>query len=60
LPQRINQRPDRFNGRDELETLMSSSASEDWVKLTEMVLGKAPESFTFVAKHKSNSYENYY
>jgi tRNA-dihydrouridine synthase 3 len=57
LPQRLNARPDHFIGRDDLETLMSSNLSEDWVKLSEMVLGPAPESFKFVPKHKSNSYE---
>ncbi|TPX59816.1 hypothetical protein PhCBS80983_g02196 [Powellomyces hirtus] len=58
LPQKINDRPPPFYGRDELETLLASSNSEDWVKVTEMILGKAPESFQFIPKHKSNSYEN--
>lgn len=57
LPQRINTRPETFVGRDELETLMSSNSAADWVKISEMILGPAPESFDFVPKHKSNAYE---
>ncbi|KAJ3159948.1 tRNA-dihydrouridine(47) synthase [NAD(P)(+)]-like protein [Geranomyces michiganensis] len=57
LPQKMNERPPPFVGRDELETLMASPDAEDWVKLTESILGKAPESFKFVPKHKSNSYD---
>lgn len=34
LPQRINLRPPSFFGRNELETLMASPSSSDWVKLT--------------------------
>lgn len=55
-PQTINQRPEKYRGRDEMETLMSSSNSSDWVKLSEMLLGPVPEGFTFVPKHKANSY----
>jgi tRNA-dihydrouridine synthase 3 len=55
--QRMNDRPPYFMGRDELETLMGSTDSRDWVKLTELVLGTAPESFKFIPKHRSNSYE---
>jgi tRNA-dihydrouridine synthase 3 len=59
LPQKINQRPQAFKGRSELETLMGSPNVNDWIKLTEMtLLGKVPESFTFIPKHKSNSYES--
>ncbi|CAG8749979.1 16076_t:CDS:10 [Cetraspora pellucida] len=56
LPQRINERPPSFRGRDELETLLASENSNDWVKLSEMFLGPAHESFKFVPKHVSNSY----
>ncbi len=31
--------------------------SEDWVALTEMLLGKVPNGFVFEPKHSSNSYE---
>ncbi|XP_075150165.1 dihydrouridine synthase 3 [Haematobia irritans] len=55
-PQKINQRPQTFRGRDEMETLMSSPNSQDWVKLSEMLLGPVPDGFTFMPKHKANSY----
>ncbi|CAG8507672.1 5885_t:CDS:10 [Funneliformis caledonium] len=57
LPQRINERPPIFHGRNELETLMASPNSKDWVKISEMLLGPAPDSFSFVPKHAANSYE---
>ena len=56
LPQQLNLRPDPFTGRSELETLMASAKVADWIKLSELVLGKAPENFQFIPKHKSNSY----
>jgi tRNA-dihydrouridine synthase 3 len=33
LPQRMNERPPAFYGRDDLETLMASQHAEDWVKI---------------------------
>ncbi|KAJ2760175.1 tRNA-dihydrouridine synthase 3 [Coemansia nantahalensis] len=57
LPQNINDRPPPFVGRNDLETLMASPLASDWVKLSEMILGPAPDGFAFVPKHKSNSYE---
>ena len=38
------------------ETLLASPDSRDWVKISEMFLGKAPEAWVFTPKHKSNSY----
>ncbi|KAJ3851105.1 zinc finger dihydrouridine synthase [Lentinula lateritia] len=58
LPAKINDRAPRFRGRDELENLLASPNSADWVKLSEMFLGPAPEAFVFVPKHKSNAYES--
>ncbi|KAJ3780844.1 zinc finger dihydrouridine synthase [Lentinula aff. detonsa] len=58
LPARINDRAPRFRGRDELESLLASPNSADWVKISEMFLGPAPEAFVFVPKHKSNAYES--
>lgn len=55
-PQRINERPPRFAGRDELETLMASPAANDWTKISEMLLGKCPENFHFIPKHKANAF----
>ncbi|XP_068150685.1 tRNA-dihydrouridine(47) synthase [NAD(P)(+)]-like [Drosophila tropicalis] len=55
-PQKINSRPQAYRGRDEMETLMSSGNSSDWVKLSEMLLGPVPQGFTFVPKHKANAF----
>ncbi|KAI9315389.1 hypothetical protein BX666DRAFT_1962279 [Dichotomocladium elegans] len=57
LPQHINERAPPFVGRDELETLMASPRASDWIKLSERLLGPAPEDFVFVPKHKANSFE---
>ncbi|KAI9569197.1 hypothetical protein HD554DRAFT_2328226 [Boletus coccyginus] len=56
LPARINERAPAFQGRDELETLFASPNSQDWVRISEMFLGRAPETWTFTPKHKSNAY----
>ncbi|CAA7264440.1 unnamed protein product [Cyclocybe aegerita] len=56
LPGRINDRAPSFRGRSELETLLASPASSDWVKISEMFLGPAPETWSFTPKHKSNAY----
>ncbi|KAL1490277.1 hypothetical protein ABEB36_012998 [Hypothenemus hampei] len=56
-PQKINERPPYFRGRDDLETLMSSPAAADWIRITEMLLGKVPDGFKFIPKHKANSYQ---
>lgn len=56
LPARLNDRPPLFRGRDELETLLGSGRGEDWVKVSEMFLGKTPEGWSFIPKHKSSSY----
>ncbi|KAK2996868.1 hypothetical protein RJ639_024853 [Escallonia herrerae] len=57
IPQRLNWRPPSYFGRDDLETLMSSDSSADWVRISEMLLGKVPAGFTFTPKHKSNAYD---
>ncbi|KAJ2922913.1 hypothetical protein H1R20_g14189, partial [Candolleomyces eurysporus] len=58
LPPKINERAPAFVGRNDLESLLASPDSKDWVKLSEMFLGPAPESWTFTPKHKSNSYNS--
>ncbi|XP_033104235.1 tRNA-dihydrouridine(47) synthase [NAD(P)(+)]-like [Anneissia japonica] len=56
VPQRINERPPQYFGRDHLETLMASPDCKDWIKISEMLLGPVPDSFQFLPKHKANSY----
>ena len=56
LPQRINDRPPYYVGRDDLETLMASDSVEDWIRSTELLLGPCGPDFKFTPKHKSNSY----
>lgn len=55
-PQRINERPPSYFGRDDLETLMASSNCSDWIKISEMLLGPVPDGFNFLPKHRANSY----
>lgn len=55
-PQKINERPERYHGRNDLETLMASGSCSDWIKLSEMFLGPVPDDFTFLPKHKANAY----
>lgn len=55
-PQKINARPQKYRGRDEMETLMGSGNAADWVKLSESLLGRVPEGFSFVPKHKANAF----
>eukprot|EP00794_Sanderia_malayensis_P003490 gene3489-3988_t len=56
VPQRINERPPPFIGRDDLETLMASNNCKDWIKISEMLLGPVPANFNFLPKHKANSF----
>ncbi len=57
-PQRINQRlPRAYRGRTDAETLLSSPRCQDWVRLSEMFLGKVPEGFRFEPKHKAHAYK---
>ena len=53
----MNDRPPAFVGRDDLETLFASTDASDWVRITEMLLGKVPDDFEFAPKHKSNAYQ---
>lgn len=58
VPVTMNDRPPAFQGRDDLETLLASPNAHDWVRISEMFLGAAPEEWSFTPKHKSNSYED--
>ena len=55
-PVRLNERPPNWIGRDDMESLLGSTSSKDWIKLSEMFFGKADDSFIFTPKHKSSSY----
>ncbi|XP_060069106.1 tRNA-dihydrouridine(47) synthase [NAD(P)(+)]-like [Ylistrum balloti] len=57
LPQKINERPPYYVGRNDLETLLASSNCGDWIKISEMLLGPVPEGFNFLPKHKANAYK---
>ena len=56
LPQRFNARPPAYVGRDDMETLMASPLAQDWVKISEMLLGPVRPGFVFIPKHQSNSF----
>ncbi|GAB4837824.1 hypothetical protein Ancab_027349 [Ancistrocladus abbreviatus] len=58
IPQRLNWRPPSYCGRDDLETLMASDSAADWIRISEILLGKVPAGFTFAPKHKSNAYDS--
>ncbi|XP_044609094.1 tRNA-dihydrouridine(47) synthase [NAD(P)(+)]-like isoform X2 [Equus asinus] len=57
LPQRLNERPPYFLGRDYLETLLASQRAADWIRISEMLLGPVPRDFIFLPKHKANAYK---
>ncbi|KAK4048211.1 tRNA-dihydrouridine synthase 3 [Microbotryomycetes sp. JL201] len=53
FPMHMNERAYPYKGRDELETLLGSDQASDWVKITEMFLGPAPDDWSFLPKHKA-------
>jgi tRNA-dihydrouridine synthase 3 len=54
--QKMQQKPVAYFGRCDLETLLSSTNPQDWVKISELLLGPVPCDFEFTPKHKSNGY----
>lgn len=42
-------------GSTDLCTYMNKQ-SQDWIKISEMLLGPVPDGFQFQPKHKANSY----
>uniref|UniRef100_A0A3Q1I8P7 tRNA-dihydrouridine(47) synthase [NAD(P)(+)] n=1 Tax=Anabas testudineus TaxID=64144 RepID=A0A3Q1I8P7_ANATE len=57
VPQKINERPPYYIGRNYLESLMISQNVGDWIRISEMVLGPVPKNFSFLPKHKANAYK---
>mmetsp|Transcript_27643 Transcript_27643/g.61466 ORF Transcript_27643/g.61466 Transcript_27643/m.61466 type:complete len:649 (+) Transcript_27643:89-2035(+) len=58
VSQAMNARPPRnLCGRSDLETLMLSSNCQDWIKISELLLGPCPDGFRFEPKHKANAYK---
>ncbi|ELT97828.1 hypothetical protein CAPTEDRAFT_165435 [Capitella teleta] len=57
VPQKINERPPSYFCRNDLETMMASSNCGDWIKISELLLGPVPDGFSFLPKHKANSYQ---
>lgn len=57
VPQKINERPPYYMGRDYLESLMASQNVGDWIRISEMLLGPVPKNFIFLPKHKANAYK---
>lgn len=56
-PLPMNERAPPVIFRNEQEQLLASPDAADWVKISEMYLGKASESFKFLPKHKANMAE---
>lgn len=57
VPQKVNERPPHYKGRDDLETLMASGNCADWIEISKMLLGPVPNGFQFLPKHKANSWK---
>ncbi|XP_058609411.1 tRNA-dihydrouridine(47) synthase [NAD(P)(+)]-like isoform X2 [Onychostoma macrolepis] len=57
VPQKINERPPFYMGRDYMESLMASQHVGDWIQISEMLLGPVPKNFSFLPKHKANAYK---
>lgn len=47
-----------FYARSDLEQLLASPESKDWIRISEMLIGPVPEGFRFVPKHKSSASED--
>ena len=57
VPTQMHLKPYAFRGRDDLETLMASPKTSDWIRISEMLLGPAPKDMRFVPKHISNAWQ---
>ena len=56
LPAELNDRAPRFRARDEMEQLLASEDVRDWIKISEIFLGRTEDGFRFTPKHKSNAF----
>lgn len=56
-PLPMNERAPVVVYRNEQERLLASESCDDWLKISEMFLGKASDQFKFLPKHKANSTE---
>jgi len=54
--QRMIDMPPLYVGRCDTETLLSSSNSRDWIKISELLIGPVGPNFKFQEKHKSSAY----
>ncbi|XP_050425017.1 tRNA-dihydrouridine(47) synthase [NAD(P)(+)]-like [Adelges cooleyi] len=57
VPQKVNERPPNYRGRNDLETIMASGNCADWIEISKMLLGPVPDGFQFLPKHKANSWK---
>lgn len=58
-PQHLHWWPSAYKGRNDLETLLSSNKVEDWLRISEMLLGKVPNNYAFTPKHGAKAYVVY-
>eukprot|EP01038_Epipyxis_sp_PR26KG_P004230 gene4230-6006_t len=56
--QKMNQSKPIYLGRSDLETLLGSSDCNNWIKISELLLGPTPDNFHFIPKHKANNNSN--
>ncbi|CCG84345.1 protein of unknown function [Taphrina deformans PYCC 5710] len=56
-PLPMNERAPTVVYRNEQEKLLASESCSDWIKVSELFLGKASDQFKFLPKHKANSIE---
>lgn len=56
LPAALHWRAPPFVGRSDLETLLGSPMPQDWIRITELILGPTPAGFSFQPKHKANAH----
>lgn len=59
VPHQMNERPPRFIGRNDLETMLASNDCRDWIALTTMAGLPPPKpDYHFTPKHRANAYSD--